>query len=194
MAALRKLRERLGLRRPGVRLPAHVEIGRHTYGYDAGTFVRPTATAPISIGSFCSIGPNVLIFGQADHPLELASTFPFRSKAWNTGGPNRDAVTRGAVTIGNDVWLAARAMVLSGVSIGHGAVVGAGAVVARDLPPYAIAVGNPAEVVRHRFAPEIVAALLEIAWWDWPDEQIKAAELLFYGDVERFIAEARREA
>jgi acetyltransferase-like isoleucine patch superfamily enzyme len=185
------LRETLGLRRRRFRLPHHVSIGRHSYGMVPGTFARPTAEAPISIGNFCSIGPEVLIFGAADHPTGLVSTYPFRARIWAPDEPNRDAVTRGPVSIGHDVWLGARAIILSGVSIGHGAIVGAGAVVARDLPPYAIAVGNPAEVVRHRFAPEIVAALLDIAWWDWPDARIRAAETLIYGEATAFIAAAQ---
>jgi virginiamycin A acetyltransferase len=78
-------------------------------------------------------------------------------------------------------------MVLSGVSIGHGAVVGAGAVVARDVPPYAIVVGNPARVARHRFPPEIVERLLALAWWDWPDERLRGLEDVFYGPVEAFL-------
>jgi acetyltransferase-like isoleucine patch superfamily enzyme len=193
MAAFRKLRERLGLRRTGGRLPDHVTVGRQTYGFVGGSFVRPTAAAPISIGSFCSLGPEVLIFGQADHPLDLPSTYPFRSKPLSPDAPNRDAVTRGPVKIGNDVWIAARAMILSGVTVGSGAVIGAGAVVARDVPPYAIVVGNPGEIVRYRFSEATIAALLEIAWWDWPDAEIAEFEALFYGDVDAFIAAARRK-
>ncbi|MFN9999511.1 MAG: antibiotic acetyltransferase, partial [bacterium] len=76
---------------------------------------------------------------------------------------------------------------LSGVSIGHGAGIGAGAVVTRDVPPYAIAVGNPARVVRHRFAPDIVARLLATRWWEWPDDRIRDLDAVFYGPVEAFL-------
>lgn len=174
-------------RRRGARLPAHVEIGRHSYGASARSFVRPTADAPITIGNFCSIGPEVLIFGQADHPTDLPSTYPFRTLLFAPEAGNRDAVTRGGVAIGSDVWIGARAMILSGVSIGHGAVIGAGAVVTRDVPPYAIAVGNPARVVRHRFAPDIVARLLATRWWEWPDDRIRDLDAVFYGPVEAFL-------
>ena len=191
MAGFRKLREALGLRRKGGRLLQHVSIGRHTYGLSASNFVRPSAAAPISVGNFCSIGPDVLLFGQADHPTGLASTYPFRSKLLYPDGPNRDAVTRGPLRIGHDVWIGARAIVLSGVTIGTGAIIGAGAVVAKDVAPYAIVAGNPAEVRRYRFAPEIIAALLEIAWWDWPDQKIAAFEAEFYGPVEAFVVKAR---
>ena len=178
---------RLFRRKGAAKLPDHVTIGRHSYGLSRRNLVRPSAAAPVAIGSFCSIGPEVLIFGQADHPTHLASTYPFRTLLFDPAAGNRDATTRGGVTIGNDVWIGARAMVLSGVSIGHGAVVGAGAVVARDVPPYAIVVGNPARVARHRFPPEIVERLLALAWWDWPDERLRALEDVLYGPVEAFL-------
>ncbi len=194
MAGMRALREWLGLRPKGGRLPDFVTVGRHSYGVNASTFVRPSTAAPISIGNFCSVGPEVLIFGQADHPTSLPSTYPFRSLMLQPDAGNRDAVTRGPVKIGHDVWIGARAMIMSGVTIGHGAVIGAGAVVARDVEPYAMIVGNPGQMKKHRFPPEIVAALLDIAWWDWPDEKIARFEQHFYGDVAAFIAAARREA
>jgi acetyltransferase-like isoleucine patch superfamily enzyme len=169
------------------RLPEHVVVGRHSYGLSARNLVRPSAAAPITIGSFCSIGPEVLIFGQADHPTHLPSTYPFRTLLLDPAAGNRDAVTRGGVAIGGDVWIGARATILSGVTIGHGAIVGAGAVVTRDVPPYAVAVGNPARVARHRFAPDIVARLLALRWWEWPDERIRALEDAFYGPIEAFL-------
>lgn len=173
-------------------LPAHVNVGRHTYGLATRNLVRPSALAPITVGAFCSIGPDVLLFGQADHPTQLPSTYPLRGMLLRPGQGVQDAITRGPLSIGNDVWIGARAMVLSGVTVGDGAVIGAGAVVARDVAPYAIMVGNPARRVRFRFPPEIVAALLEIRWWDWPEARIAALEDAFYGPVEVFIERARR--
>jgi acetyltransferase-like isoleucine patch superfamily enzyme len=183
------LRRKLGA--DGPRWPAHVTIGRRTYGLSPRNLARPSQAAPIAVGGFCSFGPEVMIFGQADHPTNLVSTYPFRTLMLHPDGGNQDAVTRGGVRIGHDVWVGARAIILSGVTIGSGAVIGAGAVVTRDVPPYGVAVGNPARLLRHRFAPEIVTALLDIAWWDWPDEKIARFEPLFYGDVGAFIAAAR---
>lgn len=190
MAAFRKLRERLGLRRVEA-WPPHVTVGRHTYGLHRNSFVRPSAQAPVTVGQFCSIGPDVLIFGQADHPVALPSTYPFRTMLLDPDAGNVDAVTKGGVVIGNDVWIGARAMVMSGVTIADGAIIGAGAVVARDVPPYGIVVGNPARLAKYRFAPEMIDALLQIRWWDWPDEKIRSFEAEFYGPVEAFIARAR---
>ncbi len=172
-------------------LPPHVSIGRHSYGSASRNLVRPTAAAPITIGAFCSIGPDVLIFGQADHPTTLASTFPFRAKLLRPEAENTDAVTRGGVAIGNDVWIGARAIILSGVTVGDGAVIGAGAVVPRDVPPYAVAAGNPARIVRYRFDRNTISSLLALRWWEWPDERIAALEDAFYGPVDAFISRAR---
>ncbi len=191
MSVFRKLHKRLGFEKPRP-LPKHVTVGRYTYEVKRSIFVRPTAQATISIGSFCSIAEEVLIFGEADHSTRLVGNFPFRTRMLYPERGHADAVSRGPVKIGNDVWIGTRAIILSGVTIGDGAVVGAGAVVSCDVPPYAIVVGNPARVARLRFSPEIIATLLEIRWWDWPDEKIAAFEAEFYGPVEAFIAKAMK--
>ena len=82
--------------------------------------------------------------------------------------------------IGHDVWIGANALILPEVTIGDGAVIAAGAVVTRDVPPYAIVGGVPARVIRYRFSPEMIDAFLEIKWWDWPLEKIKENFDLFY--------------
>lgn len=192
MSGWRRLREKLGLHKADKGWSAHVSVGRHTYGLSKRNFVQPHASAPISVGAFCSIGPEVLIFGRADHPTQLASTYPFRTKLLRPEAGNADAVTKGPVRIGNDVWIGARAMILSGVTVGDGAIIAAGAVVARDVPAYGIVAGNPAKLIKYRFAPEIVTALLEIRWWDWPEEKVRAFEAEFYGPIEVFIDKARR--
>lgn len=193
MSAYSRIRRLIGMPRRRDTLPDHVTVGRRTYGVHRNMFVRPSAAAPVSIGSFCSIGPDVLIFGQADHPTDRTSTYPFRSEYFLSDRPPAEPVTRGPVAIGHDVWIAARAVILSGVTIGHGAVIGAGSVVARNVPPYAIVAGNPAEIIRYRFEPEIIEALLKIAWWDWPEDKIAAHEETLYGDVRAFIAAAGGE-
>lgn len=96
--------------------------------------------------------------------------------------------TRGDVVIGNDVWLGYKFTVMSGVTIGHGAIVAAGAIVTKDVPPYAIVGGIPAQVIRYRFDKKQIDDLLSIAWWDWDEEKIhNAMPLLLSRDIEEFI-------
>jgi acetyltransferase-like isoleucine patch superfamily enzyme len=168
-------------------------VGRHTYGHDERTFQTFTAAARIEVGAFCSIGPEVRILAGSEHIATRATTFPldaalFDPQAGNAG----DVIDKGTTVIGHDVWIGLGATVLSGVLIGHGAIVGAGAVVSKSVPPYAVVVGNPAEVVRYRFAPEIRRRLLALGWWDWDDESIRSLRAWFVSDVISFLDEAER--
>lgn len=152
---------------------ACVTIGRHTYPSRPRLVQSGTYSARLTIGSFCSIGPEVLFFLDSDHHTEWITTFPLRMSMRLPGAPvDGDPTTRGDIVVGNDVWIGQRASILSGVTIGDGAVVGAGAVVSRNIPPYAVAVGNPAVVTRMRFSEDQIAALLRIRWWEWPDDLI----------------------
>ncbi len=184
------LRRLLGLKPRREKLPPWVRVGRGTYGVSRNTFHGLSDKVPVEIGNFCSIATDARIFCLAGHRTDLPSTYPFRTLLFNPAGGNQDAVSRGPVRIGNDVWIGAAALVLDGVTIGDGAVVAAGAVVTRDVPPYAIVAGNPARIIRHRLPPEIIAALLDIRWWEWPDQRIRDFEPHFYGDVVDFVAAA----
>jgi NDP-sugar pyrophosphorylase family protein len=97
--------------------------------------------------------------------------------------------TNGDVTIGNDVWIGSGATIMSGVNVGHRAVIGANSCVTRDVEPYAIVAGNPARLIRHRFAPAIVEQLLQIGWWNWSDAQIAAnVPMLCSESVQQFVS------
>lgn len=195
MASLKKVLRKLFRRtRTQDRLPPHVTLGRRSYGLTRSMVLGASAEAPLTIGSFCSIGPEVMFFSRVDHPTQLPSTYPFRTLMLHPQQGNRDAVTKGPIRIGNDVWIGARAMIMSGVTIGDGAIVGAGAVVARDVPPYAIVVGNPGRVVRYRFTEDQITRLLALRWWTWDDARIAAYEDHFYGDVAAFLDRAERDA
>lgn len=150
----------------------HIGVGMHSYGVPRVRWWGEKSD--LRIGKYCSIARGVTIFLGGNHRTDWITTFPFnvrgpwRSRARRGGHP----WSRGDVTIGNDVWLAEGCTILSGVNIGDGAVVAAHAVVSRDVPPYAIAVGNPARIARLRFEPDDIAHLLDLRWWDWDDSTI----------------------
>jgi len=186
----RKLKRVFGGKRSRDILPDYVTIGRASYGVDRNTLQGLSPNAPVRIGNFCSFGPDVMIFCEADHPLHLPTSYPLRSKLLSPERADLDAVTKGGVSIGHDVWVGARAIILSGVTIANGAVIGAGAVVAKDVEPYAVVVGNPAQVVKRRFSDRQIQALQTICWWDWSDAKIRTFEGAFYGDIDGFIRAA----
>lgn len=163
------------------------DIGEWTYGTPA--VLSWGEGARLHVGRFCSIAPEVVILLGGNHRTDWVTTYPFPAlvdMGWvEAEGVSGHPATRGDVHIGNDVWLGRGATVLSGVSIGDGAVVAARAVVARDVPPYAVVAGNPAEVVRWRFSAGDREFLEGLKWWDWPVERIREnMELLCSGDVD----------
>ena len=150
-----------------------LDVGRFTYGVPRVLAFGPDAPR-VTIGAFCSISEGVEIVLNGNHRTDWVTTYPFRLQL-QMPGMLRDGHpgSRGPVVIGNDVWIARGAMILSGVSIGDGAVVGARAVVTRDVPAYGVVAGNPAQLVKTRFPAESVDALLRIRWWEWAEEKIR---------------------
>lgn len=164
-----------------------VRVGRFTYGTPALKLWRDDER--VEIGAFCSIADGVTLFGGGEHNIDWVTTYPLRIALGDPmAGADGHPATKGPTTIGNDVWIGHGATVLSGVRIGDGAVVGACAVVARDVQPYEVVAGNPARPVRRRFLPAQVDALQRIAWWTWPLEKIRAeVPGLCGGTVQAFI-------
>jgi acetyltransferase-like isoleucine patch superfamily enzyme len=169
-----------------------MEVGRHTYGHEQITVRHWGEPATATIGAFCSIADRVQIFLGGNHRVDWVSTYPFPEFAdrWPTArGIEGHPATNGDVVIGNDVWIGSNATILSGVTVGDGACIGADATVTKDVRPYAIVAGNPAQELRRRFADETIEKLLAIRWWEWDDERIAAnIPLISSPDIERFIA------
>lgn len=159
-------------------------VGRGTYAGGEPTILHWGEDATLKVGAFCSIATGVTIFLGGEHRWDWITTYPFSvfrdSAKAITGHP----ATKGDVIIGHDVWVGANATIMSGVRINNGAVIGACAVVTKDVPAYAIVAGNPAKVIRSRFTHGEVETLQRLAWWDWPDSKLDAAmPLLLAGDV-----------
>jgi virginiamycin A acetyltransferase len=171
--------ERVVFLRPLVRA-ANIEVGAYTY-YDhpqrALDFERDAVLygfgpERLVIGKFCALAAGVrFLMGGANHADRGPSTYPFGifGAPWDhTMDIVMSAPSRGDTVIGNDVWLGYEALVLPGVTIGHGAVVAAASVVSADVPPYAVVAGNPSRIVRRRYDDRDISRLLSAAWWDWP--------------------------
>ena len=176
----------------------NIIVGRYSYysGYyhghsfdDCARYLLPDEKADkLIIGSFCSIGSGAafIMAGNQGHRYDWISSFPFFHvpNAPQFAGARDGYQPAGDTVIGHDVWIGSEAIIMPGVNVGHGAVIGTRAVITRNVEPYAIVVGNPARRIRRRFDDAQIAQLLEIAWWDWEDEQLtQAMGLLTTGDV-----------
>ena len=160
-------------------------IGKHSY-VGRGTVIRNA-----TVGSFCCIGAGVRI-GEYDHYLYHVSMHPFiNEKKW--GFITKDFYSKQATDcqksrpiIGNDVWVGSNAIILRGVKIGNGAVIGAGSIVTHDIPPFAVAVGCPAKVIKYRFSESQIESINQSKWWEWDDKKIQEKIDSFY-DINSFI-------
>jgi len=159
----------------------NASIGAHTY-VGANTDIECA-----EIGKFCSIADHCRI-GMAGHTLSCLSTSPIFTRVvngcheqWveNDVFPDEQDVP---ANIGNDVWIGSHALIRGGVTIGDGAIIGAGAVVVKDVPPYAVVGGVPAKVIKYRFSQEVIDRLEEMKWWDMPDKVLKKNIGMFQKD------------
>lgn len=160
-----------------------ISIGKHSYinePYSSGWYdnarISNGEKPIVTIGNYTSIGKNCQ-FILTHHNYKTVSTSPLFGNVFS----------RGNITIGNDVWIGMNVSILDNVRIGDGAVIGAGSVVSMDIPPYAIAVGNPCRVVRYRFPEHIVHKLLETKWWEMEKDSLLKLGIQNNTNIESFI-------
>jgi acetyltransferase-like isoleucine patch superfamily enzyme len=168
------------------------------YRMGVGTYGLPVVHdwdegATLAIGAYTSIADDVHIFLGGHHRTDWISCFPFPAFIEEAKHIADYGGTRGDVVIGNDAWLASGCTILSGVVVGDGAVVAARAVVTRDVAPYSIVAGNPAKIVGWRFDEKTREALSALAWWSWPEDEVRSiAPLLCSSRLDEFLAYAQR--
>ena len=166
----------------------NIIVGDYTYYYDvdsAAEFEKHVTHFydfigdRLIIGKFCAIAKGIeFVMNGANHRMDCATTYPFYIMGGDWGSAiapvKEELPLKGDTVVGNDVWIGQNVTVMPGVHIGAGAIIGANSVVAKDIPPYAIAVGNPCRVVRKRFDDELIGLLLKLKWWDKSIEEIES--------------------
>lgn len=168
----------------------NVNIGRYSSIRDRGKAMNAIIGNFSVVAKECEIGLGV-------HPTEYLTCHSifYKNKPW---GVHKDWVKplvniERITKIGNDVWIGAKSIIMDGVKIGDGAIIAAGSVVAKDVPPFAVVGGAPAKIIKYRFSPEVISRLEEVQWWNLPDEEITKVIDLFHiknptlEDLERFF-------
>ncbi len=159
-----------------VNVSGNISIGKNTSLWGPNIHIQ-SLFHPVSIGNFCSIAHDVTI-QEYNHDHSRITTYFIHKNIFGEDMRN-DAVSKGPITIGHDVWIGTGATVLSGVTIGNGVVVAANSVVTRNIPPYAIVGGSPAQIIKYRFDEETILLLQEIQWWNWDHQKIKNNKSIF---------------
>lgn len=166
---------------------AQVGIGT----YDNGAKVCRWSDELLIIGKYCSIAKNVnFILDDGFHGLSPITSYPFINR--KTVDPElleikKTLHQKKGITLGNDVWIGLNAVILPNVKIGSGAIVAAGSVVTKDVPDYALVAGVPARIIKMKYSEKEIQRFLEIAWWDWSEEEICKNKKDFYLSVDQFI-------
>lgn len=167
-----------------------VSIGRYCTINGPNTIIF-SGINRIEFGNFCSVAPGCVIY-EINHVGDRCTSYNiFRNlihaesrqdNIWR-GSMHLDMVSKGPITVGNDVWIGSQVCIVSGVNIGDGAIVGANSTVTKDVEPYSIVAGNPAKFIKYRFPKEIIEVLVRTKWWLWEDEKIRQNHLLFEGPL-----------
>ncbi len=193
--------------RPLVKDVPYIEAGDYSYYDDVEhatdfatrNVLYPNGPERLVIGRYCALATGVrFILSGGNHPMMGPGTYPFSIFGGDWLDLTLDLIdarpSRGDTVVGNNVWLGYQSTILPGVHIGDGAIVGAGAVVAHDVPPFAVSAGNPARVVRRRYPRDEIDRLLEVAWWDWPVEKVtRHARTILAGTVDALVKAATED-
>lgn len=145
-----------------------VHVGAYSYG-TLNIYMSHCENEGLSIGNFCSIASSTIFLLAGEHKTSTLMTYPFKQKLLSK---EIETVSKGKIIIHDDVWIGENALIMSGVTIGQGAIVAAGAVVTKDIPPYAIVGGVPAKIIKYRFTPEIIKELLNLDYSQLTPEMI----------------------
>jgi len=193
----RRTRKRLRKLDKLQRAPEKIRLKYPRYTVGVGTYGIPEVIefgddTILRIGSYTSIAEGVRILLGGEHRTDWITTYPFPAMIRGVEDIKDYAPSKGDVVIGSDCWICADAMILSGVTIGHGAIVAAGAIVTRDVAPFSVVGGNPCKFIRWRFEEDVREELLQAAWWDWPMEEVKTvARTLCSSDMSAFLSYIR---
>lgn len=156
-----------------------VKVGKHTYGpiraiYSSGS------NEELIIGNYCSIGSGTTFLMGSEHPYKYISTFPFKVKIL---GIEHEATSKGKIVLEDDVWIGENVFILSGVTIGQGAVVAAESVIVKSVPPYAIVGGNPAKIIKYRFSENVIEKLKNIEFLKLSEKEVEKNIECLYTEV-----------
>lgn len=187
----------------------NISIGDYTYyddrdnptGFEQNNilFNYPEFGDRLIIGKFCQIASGAkFIMGPANHRISSVTTYPFSvfGGRWSEQTPPHlsQLPFKGDIVVGNDVWIGRESVIMPGVKIGDGSIIGAYAVVTRDVPPYCVVGGNPARFIKKRFHDELIQILLELKWWGFPEEKlVEFLPLLCDPDLENVQQRLKQE-
>lgn len=158
-----------------------ITIGRYTSLWGPNLDIHSIVKAPVTIGNFCSIARNVT-FQSFNHNFKKPTSYFIGQNFFNEKWEN-EKTAKGSICIENDVWIGTHCVILTGVTIGNGAIVAANSVVTKDVPPYGIVAGSPAKLIGFRFEPMIIEKLEALAWWNWSDEKIAKNKVFFETEI-----------
>jgi len=153
--------------------------------------------ARLIVGNFCSIAGNVNVYLGGNHRMDWVTTYPFghiHQNIFNSFNGVGHPATKGDVVIGNDVWIGENSIIMSGITIGDGAIIANNSHIVKNVEPYSLVGGNPGKFIKYRFTKEQIEKLLEIKWWYWDDAKInKYVPLLCNKNIDHFIETALKE-